>query len=68
MEYQNNYGVQTSIPGFGNTQTIEHLDDYHFVPYFHYMVKYLKGLGYETGRSLRGAPYDWRYAAGMVMT
>ena len=66
MEYQNNYGVQTSIPGFGETETIEYLDDSHIVPYFHHMVKFLKGLGYIPGKSVRGAPYDWRYAAGKV--
>ncbi len=62
-EYRNNYGVETRIPGFGQTYSIEHLDSLHKVPYFYEMVKFLKELDYVVGKSVRGAPYDWRLAA-----
>lgn len=58
----NSPGVETRIPGFGETQTIEYLDP-NQIPltgYFNIMVDYLINLGYERGRNIRGAPYDFR--------
>ena len=57
-------GVETRIPGFGNTETIEHLDTSNLIPYFKTMVNTLVSWGYKCGVSLRGAPYDFRYAPG----
>ena len=62
----NNVGVQTRVPGFGQTDTVEYLDgtSYPVVKYFAPMVDYLVALGYERGVSVRAAPYDFRYAPG----
>ena len=64
--YSEPEGVQTRVPGFGNTSTIENLDP--SIPggagaYFSHMVDMLvsKG-GLQRGVSVRGAPYDFRRA------
>lgn len=60
-----NDGVQTRIPGFGNTTTVEWLDKSQrsFSLYFANIVKHLLPLGYERGINIFGAPYDFRRAA-----
>ncbi|XP_069183296.1 lysosomal phospholipase A and acyltransferase-like isoform X1 [Procambarus clarkii] len=57
-------GVETRIPGFGNTSTVEWLskDHLYVLSYFHDIVSSLIPLGYERGVSVRGAPYDFRKA------
>ena len=63
--YSNNQGVETRVSGFGNTSSIEYLDEWNLiVPYFHEMIRHFTEIGYRVGEDLRGAPYDWRYAAG----
>ena len=57
-------GVETRVPGFGNTDTIEYLDADHVVKYFAPMVDALVSWGYERGVSVRAAPYDFRYGPG----
>ena len=57
-------GVETRVPGFGDTATIEHVDTTNLVTYFKPMVDTLVSWGYERGVSVRGAPYDFRYAPG----
>lgn len=55
-------GVETRIPGFGETRSIEFIDN-HEMPitgYFNVMVDYLVNLGYKRVINLRGAPYDFR--------
>jgi len=54
-------GVETRVPGFGNTDTIEHLDTDNLVKYFAPMVDALVSWGYERGVTVRAAPYDFRY-------
>ena len=72
----NNYsaeaGVTVSVPGFGNTSTVEFLNTSTFDPvdpsaldYLHTFVDYFVQRGYVHGRSIRAAPYDWRLAAGI---
>ena len=48
----NNQGVETRIPGFGNTSTVEWLDPSQrsFSMYFANIVKHLLPLGYKRGR------------------
>ena len=61
--YINNTGTEIRIPGFGNTSTIEFLDDIpwiQLVRYFRSFVEHFVELGYERGKNIRGAPYDWR--------
>ena len=72
----NNYsaeeGVTVSVPGFGRTDTVEHLntntldpiDPSHLLEYQHTFVEYFVQRGYVRGKSIRAAPYDWRLAAG----
>jgi len=62
---RNTEGVETRIPGFGNTSTVEYLDTSQrfYSVYFADLVKELVNLGYERGVNLHGAPYDFRKAA-----
>lgn len=57
-------GVETRVPGFGTTETIEYLDTQNLIAYFKSIVDTLVSLGYERGVSVRGAPYDFRYGTG----
>ena len=62
-------GVNITAPRFGNTTTIEFLDpDLHSLEpaaTFYSMVQYfVDKYNYTRGGTVRGAPYDWRYAAG----
>ena len=70
-KYSNTPGVETRIPGFGNTNGIEYLDPYtkwlEEAVYFHPMVEYFVSKhGYIRGKTIMSAPYDWRYAAGII--
>lgn len=62
---RDNQGVETRIPGFGNTSTVEFLDPSQrfFSIYFATLVRHLLPQGYARGASLHGAPYDFRKAA-----
>ncbi|EDO33966.1 predicted protein [Nematostella vectensis] len=58
----NSPGVETRVPGFGDTNTIEYLDKRNLIAYFAPLVKAMVSWGYERGKNLRAAPYDFRYA------
>ena len=58
--WDNNAGVLTRVPGFGDTSRIEALDTNGIVKYFKPLVDQLVDIGYERGASIRGAPFDWR--------
>nr|XP_053644997.1 phospholipase A2 group XV-like isoform X1 [Cherax quadricarinatus] len=60
----NSPGVQTRIPGFGNSSTVEWLDPSQRSPtgYFKDIVNAISTLGYERGVTVRGAPFDFRKA------
>ena len=63
----NSQGVETQVPGLGNTTSIEFVDPSR-VPvsgYFNNMVQQLVDFGYERGVSIRGAPYDFRKAPSL---
>ena len=68
-EYRNTQGVETRVPGFGNTSCVENLDPtapfLSKTSYFDLLVDHFVELGYERGKSIRAAPYDWRLAVGM---
>lgn len=62
-------GVLTRVPGWGKTDTIEYIDPSwtawvlgNLGVYLHDFVEELVYRGYEREKSLRGAPYDFRYA------
>ncbi|XP_069950317.1 lysosomal phospholipase A and acyltransferase-like [Cherax quadricarinatus] len=61
---RNAAGVETRIPGFGNSSTVEWLNpgDVYLLGYFNNLVSGILPLGYERGVTLRGAPYDFRKA------
>eukprot|EP00931_Biecheleriopsis_adriatica_P100632 TRINITY_DN75903_c0_g1_i1.p1 TRINITY_DN75903_c0_g1~~TRINITY_DN75903_c0_g1_i1.p1 ORF type:complete len:406 (+),score=74.53 TRINITY_DN75903_c0_g1_i1:25-1242(+) len=60
-------GVDVRVPDWGGTGGIETLDPDHSIParlgaVFGPLIDKLLPLGYEKNLTLRGAPYDWRYA------
>lgn len=57
-------GVDVRVPGFGDTFSMEFLDPSKSSvgSYLHTMVESLVSWGYERGKDVRGAPYDWRRA------
>jgi pimeloyl-ACP methyl ester carboxylesterase len=66
----NNYGVETRVPDFGGTSSFEELDPavpLHLSAAFRQMVEKLVGQGYQRNISLRGAPYDFRYAPSSLV-
>ena len=70
--YSNASGVEVKVPGFGGTRRVEYLDAddlgfLPFFPYFHDFVDYFVDRGYERGKTIRAAPYDWRLAAGVCL-
>jgi len=60
----NSPGVETRIPEFGNTSSVEWLDPSKsaYGAYFKDIVESLQPLGYERGINIKGAPYDFRKA------
>ena len=65
-EYGSAPGVETRVPGFGQTFSIEYLDPntkfWSVTNYFHDMVQHFVNKGYVRGKNIVGAPYDWRYS------
>lgn len=59
---QNVPGVETRVPGFGSSETVEWLDPSHASAgaYFKDIGNTLVSLGYQRNLSIRGAPYDFR--------
>ena len=65
-EYGEPDGIQTRVPGFGNTSGVEYLDPHakflEPIQYFHAMVQHFVDKGYVRGENIVSAPYDWRYS------
>jgi lysophospholipase-3 len=61
--------IRIRVPGFGDTETVEELSQTGLkdFPYFKELVNYFVDRGYERGKSIRGAPYDWRYGPGKML-
>ncbi|KAG9272009.1 phosphatidylcholine-sterol acyltransferase [Astyanax mexicanus] len=55
-------GVEVRAPGFGQTYTVEFLDNNKLAGYFHTMLQHLVNMGYVRNETVRAAPYDWRIA------
>jgi lysophospholipase-3 len=62
--------IKIKVPGFGGTETVEQLSQTGLtdLPYFKDLVKYFVDRGYERGKSIRAAPYDWRYGPGEIIS
>uniref|UniRef100_A0ACD6A4M8 Uncharacterized protein n=1 Tax=Avena sativa TaxID=4498 RepID=A0ACD6A4M8_AVESA len=62
-DYRNAPGVQTRVADFGSTSTLRYLDPALklLTGYMDTLASTLEKAGYEEGRSLFGAPYDFRY-------
>ena len=66
--YSNATGVEVRVPGFGDTSRVEYLDadaGKKNVPQWNLFVDYFVERGYERGKTIRAAPYDWRLAPSM---
>ena len=67
-EYFNAPGVETRVPGFGNTTSVENLDPTAKLEsktaYFDLMVQRFVDLGYTRGKDIGAAPFDWRMGPG----
>jgi hypothetical protein len=59
---QNREGVQIHPRGFGETSGVSVVNPDDAVKYklFYTMFQSLESLGYESGKDLRTATYDWR--------
>ena len=61
--------ITVSVPGFGDTYSVERKGNGLFTfPLFDVFVGYFVKRGYERGRSIRAAPYDWRLGPGGWVT
>lgn len=61
----NNAGVETQVPGWGDTVGMEELDPavpFHASKVWLDLVERLVARGYERNSTVRGAPYDFRFA------
>lgn len=64
-EYSNGRGVDLRPMDFGGVDGVYELDPQHEIftfPIFKPIIDSLKEDGYEVGKDLHGAPYDWRLA------
>ena len=65
--YSNITNVEITAPGLGNVQTLEYIDEGKLYPHYLNFTNYFtKNLSYEPGKDLRGVPYDWRLAPGIL--
>ena len=62
-------GVETRVPGWGQTHSVEYLDPSWSAwllgdvgNYLHHLVQYFVDLGYRRGDTIRAAPFDFRLA------
>ncbi|KYO29480.1 phosphatidylcholine-sterol acyltransferase [Alligator mississippiensis] len=54
-------GVHIRAPGFGKTYSVEYLDENKVAGYMHTLVQHLVNNGYVRDKTVRAAPYDWRF-------
>lgn len=65
-EFHNTPGVETRVPYFGTTNGMQYLDPSlkYATAYMSSLVMSIEEVGYIDGKSLFGAPYDFRYGPG----
>jgi len=54
--FENNAGVEVSVPGWGTTTTMDELSGIGIAKYFQTLTDRLVSLGLQRGTTLRGAP------------
>lgn len=63
---ENRPGVDISVHDFGGDESVQYVDGgifgFQFFDTYASMLQYFKAHGYEIGRNLFVAPYDWRLA------
>lgn len=70
----NTPGVETKLPEWGRTEDLEWVDTtpvidrYDFGAYYHYIATALINRGYDRGRTLFGAPFDFRKGPSKLFT
>ncbi|PPD68886.1 hypothetical protein GOBAR_DD34230 [Gossypium barbadense] len=62
-DYRNAPGVETRVPEFGSTNSLLYLNPNlkRLTAYMAPLVKFLEEIGYVSGETMFGAPYDFRY-------
>ena len=56
-------GVETRVAGFGDTHTLDYVDDWNYISYYKDLVEGIMSQpGAVDGVSVRAAPYDFRYS------
>ncbi|KAG8494076.1 hypothetical protein CXB51_011554 [Gossypium anomalum] len=62
-DYCNAPGVETRVPEFGSTNSLLYLNPNlkRLTAYMAPLVKFLEEIGYVSGETMFGAPYDFRY-------
>ncbi|XP_007018457.2 PREDICTED: lecithin-cholesterol acyltransferase-like 1 [Theobroma cacao] len=62
-DYRNAPGVETRVPEFGSTESLLYLDPHlkQLTAYMAQLIESLEEIGYVSGETLFGAPYDFRY-------
>ncbi|CAK7347401.1 unnamed protein product [Dovyalis caffra] len=62
-DYRNAPGIETKVLNYGSTQSLLYLDPNlkHATAYMAPLVESLEEIGYVNGKTLFGAPYDFRY-------
>ena len=69
--YYNTANVDVIAPGVGNVTLLDTIDTYeeffinNLTHYLNFTNYFVTKHGYERGKDLRGAPYDWRLAPGI---
>ncbi len=56
-----------TVAGFGGTADVEYMGLAQTLPYLKTFVEFFVERGYERGKSIRAAPYDWRFSAGALV-
>jgi len=64
-EYLNVHGVTTDVIDFGDLDGIDYMDYWFgfpisFTSYYSSLIASLEEIGYEGGKTMYGAPFDWR--------
>lgn len=72
QQFNNQPGVKIRPKDFGGLEGVDKLDHFDdpfgLTDYFMPIIDALAGIGYEGGKTMFGAPYDWRLSTDDLMT